>query len=178
MKDFLNFTNHTKMVIIIFGVLILWICFYCIKNFKTMDIQLRFLLVIVIVGFIAGIFISEEEDRNFALLKSNFSLTSGSIEEYIVPNLKGHRGNTRNSIRYIYKVGKEFISHSYYENYFISIPNDKPDLSLLYLVIYEKTNPRNSFILLNYPINSSDDLEKYKKMFKHGIPADAIKQDN
>lgn len=177
MKEFFNPGSHTKTVVVIFALIMICVLFYLVKNFKTIDIQLKFLLIVLILGSVAGISLSKEEERNVELLRSDFSLTTGSIEEYIVPNMKGFRGNTSNSIRYIYKVGKEFISHSYYENYFISIPNDKPDLSLLYLVIYENTNPRNSFILLNYPINSSGDLEKYKEMFKHEIPADAVKQD-
>jgi len=44
------------------------------------------------------------------------------------------------------------------------------------LVIYEKTNPKNSFILLNYPVTSSEDLERYKDLFKDKIPANAIKR--
>lgn len=175
MKDFFNLENHTKTVMLIFLIIIISIIFYLVKNFKTIDIQLKILLMVVIVGLIAGICMSKEDDKNLALLRNDFSLTTGSIEEYIVPNLKGYKGNTSNSIKYTYKVGNEFISHSYYENYFISIPNDKPNLNILYLVIYEKKNPRNSFILLNYPVNSSDDFNRYVEMFKNEIPANAFK---
>ena len=176
MKEYLNFENHTKMVTIIFGILILGICFYFIKNLKTMDIQLKFFLIIIMLGSIAGICKSRQEDKNVMLLKNNFSLTTGNVDEYIVTNLKG-KGDTGNSIKYIYSVGNKFFVNSYGENYHADIPNDKPDLSVLYLVIYQKDNPKNSFILLNYPVNSSKDFERYKEMFKEKIPDDAIKQD-
>lgn len=174
MKEFFNLGDHTKMIISIFGIIVLFIVFYFIKNFKTIDIQLKFLLIILIIGLVAGICLNREQDKNVALLKNNFYLTTGSIEQYIVTNLKG-KGDTGNSIKYIYSIDDQFFVHSYGENYYVDIPNDKPDLSILYLVIYEKTNPNNSFILLNYPINSSDDLERYKRMFKEKIPEDAIK---
>ena len=80
-------------------------------------------------------------------------------------------------IKFIFKVDDKFIDNQYQENYYVDIPDDKPDLTILYLVIYEKTNPKNSFILLNYPVNSSKDFERYKEMFKEKIPDDAIKQD-
>ena len=177
MKELFNLGDHTKMVISILIIFILFIVFYIIKNFRTIDFQLKIILLIIIIGFLAGILLSKKQDKNFELLKNNFYLTTGSIEEYIVPNLKGYRGNTSNSIKYIYKAGNQFIKNSYIESYFIAIPNKKPDLSILYLVIYEKTNPKNSFILLNYPITSPEDFERYKEMFKDKIPANAFKQD-
>ena len=174
MKEFFNLGDHTKIVISIFGIIVLFIVYYFIKNFKTIDIQLKFLLIILIIGLVAGICLNREQDKNVALLKNSFYLTTGSIDQYIVTNLKG-KGDTGNSIKYVYSIDNQFFVHSYGENYYVDIPNNKPDLSLLYLVIYEKTNPKNSFILLNYPVNSSDDLERYKKMFKEKIPEDAIK---
>lgn len=176
MKEFFNLVGHTKMIISIFGIIILFIIFYIIKNFKTIDIQLKFLLIILIIGLIAGICLSREENKKVTLLKNNFSLTTGSIEQYIVTNLKG-KGDTGNSIKYVYSINNQFFVHSYGENYYVDIPNNKPDLSILYLVIYEKMNPKNSFILINYPVSSSEDLERYKEMFKDKIPANAIKQD-
>ncbi|KQB41119.1 hypothetical protein RC62_4494 [Flavobacterium aquidurense] len=175
MKDFFNQENHTKTVVVIFIFIIICVIFYFVKNFKSIDNQLKILLMILIVGLVAGICLIREQDKNVELLKNNFYLTTGSIEQYIVTNLKG-KGDTGNSIKYIYSVDNHFFVHSYGENYYVDIPNDKPDLSLLYLVIYEKVNPKNSFILLNYPVNSSQDLERYKDLFKDKIPDDAIKQ--
>jgi len=50
-------------------------------------------------------------------------------------------------------------------------------LDISYLVIYEKDNPGNSFILVNYPINNPDDLDRYRKIFSQGIPDDTFKQE-
>jgi len=175
MKDFLSSGSHTKTAILFFLIIIICVFFYLIKNFKTIDIQLKILLMIIILGSIAGISLIQQEEKSVTLLRNNFYLTTGSIEEYIVTKLKG-KGDTGNSIKYIYSVENEFIAHSYGDNYYVDVPDDKPDLSVLYLVIYEKANPKNSFILLNYPVNSSEDLEPYKEIFKDNIPADAIKQ--
>ena len=176
MKDFFNLGSHTKTAILFFLIIIICVIFYLMKNFKTIDIQLKILLLIIILGSIAGISLIQKEDKSVALLRSNFSLATGIIEQYIVTNLKG-KGDTGNSIKYIYSINNQFFTNSYGENYYVDIPNDKPDLSLLYLVIYEKANPKNSFILLNYPVTSSEDLERYKDLFKDKIPANAIKQD-
>ncbi|SMP29629.1 hypothetical protein [Flavobacterium hercynium] len=176
MKELFNLGDHTKMITLIFGIIILLISFYLIKNFKTIDIQLKFLLSIIILGLIASILSKKEQDEQVTVLKNNFSLTTGNIETYNITNLKG-KGDIGNSIKYIYSVDEQYFVNSYGENYYVKIPQDKPDLSILYLVIYEKTNPKNSFILLNYPITSTEDFERYKEMFKDKIPANAIKQD-
>jgi len=176
MKELFNLGYHTKMVISILIIFILFIVFYIIKNFRTIDFQLKIILLIIIVGLIASILSKKEQDEQVTVLKNNFSLTTGSIETYNITNLKG-KGDIGNSIKYIYSVDEQYFVNSYGENYYVKIPQDKPVLSILYLVIYEKTNPKNSFILLNYPITSPEDFERYKEMFKDKIPANAIKQD-
>lgn len=174
MKDFFPLGEHVKMVTIIYIIVLIFICFYFFKYFKIIDNQLKFLLILLFFFFIYAILYSIEEDQNVTLLKNNYSLTTGNVEEYFVPKIKGR--NSYTTVKYIYQVNNDFFENQYQQNYYVDIPDDKPDLSILYLIIYEKTNPKNSFILLNYPINSSTDLEKYKEMFKHEIPANAIKQ--
>lgn len=66
------------------------------------------MLIILIIGLIAGICLSREENKKVTLLKNNFSLTTGSIEQYIVTNLKG-KGDTGNSIKYVYSINNEFF---------------------------------------------------------------------
>lgn len=175
MKEFLNIGQQTKIVTIIYIIVLICILFYCFKNFKTIDYQLKILLVFLFFGFSFAIYYSLKEDEKVKLLKDNFSLTSGNVVEYFIPRLTGRGAHKK--IKYIYNVNDKFIENYYQENYYVDIPDNKPDLSVLYLVIYEKENPKNSFILLNYPINSSKDLERYKEIFKDKIPEDAIKQD-
>lgn len=173
MKYFFNISEHIKMTTLIYIIVLICIAFYFLKNIKTIDYQLKLILILLFFGFIYIIYYGIEEDKNVILLKNNYSLTTGNIEEYFVPKLRGRGSNT--SIKYIYHVNNKYIKNSYQENPHIDIPNNKPDLSTLYLVIYEKTNPKNSFILLNYPIKNSDDLEKYNKLFADKIPKDAFK---
>jgi len=175
MKEFFNIDEHTKMIAIIYIAVLICILFYFFKNFKKIDYQLKLILVFLFFGFIYAIYSTIEKNEKAFLLRKNFSLTTGNIEEYFVPKLRGRGSNS--SIKYIYSVDNEFIQNQYQENYYVDIPDNKPDLSILYLVIYEKTNPKNSFILLNYPITSPEDFERYKEMFKDKIPANAIKQD-
>jgi len=174
MKDFFNIGQQTKIVTIIYIIVLIIILFYFVKNFKTIDYQLKIILFFLFFGFSFAIHYGLKEDEKVKLLKDNFSLTSGNIEEYFIPKLTGRGAHKK--IKYIYNVNGKFIENYYQENYYVDIPDNKPDLGLLYLVIYEKKNPKNSFILLNYPINSSEDFERYKEIFKDNIPADAIKQ--
>lgn len=173
MKDFFNIGEHIKTVAFIYIIVLIYILFFFLKNFKTMDYQLKIILIFLFFGFIYAIYYSIERNKKVSSLRNNFSLTTGNVKEYFVPKLRGRGSNT--SIKYIYHVNNQFIENQYQENYYVDIPDDKPDLSLLYLVIYEKANPENSFILLNYPVNSSEDLERYKEIFKDKIPEDAIK---
>ncbi|PAM92702.1 hypothetical protein B4N84_21460 [Flavobacterium sp. IR1] len=151
--------------------------YYFIKNYKTLDVQLKVLLLIAMVGTVWLFGEEKIKTKDLNNLKSNYAITTGKIEKYLVANLKGYKGNPGNSIKYSYSYNDEIIENSYYESYLIAIPDNKPDLSILHLVIYEKTNPKNSFILLNYPVTSPEDFERYKEMFKDKIPANAFKQD-
>jgi len=175
MKNLFDIGAHTKMTTLIYAFVLICISFYFLKNFKKIDTQLKIILVLLFCGFLFIIYYGIKEDKNVAFLRNNYLLTSGNIEEYFVPKLRGRGSNS--SIKYIYSVDNEFIQNQYQENYYVDIPDNKPDLSILYLVIYEKANPKNSFILLNYPITSTEDFERYKEMFKDKIPANAIKQD-
>lgn len=175
MKNLFSIGDHTKMTTLIYIIALIFIAYYFLKNFKTIDNQLKCVLVLMFFGLLFIIYYGIKEDKNVISLRNDFYLTTGSIEEYFVPKLTG-RG-AHKSIKYIFKVDDNFIENQYQENYYVAIPDDKPDLNILYLVIYEKKNPKNSFILLNYPVNSSEDLIRYKEIFKNKIPADAIKKD-
>jgi len=51
MEDFLNLRSHTKTAILFFLIIIICVIFYLMKNFKTIDIQLKILLVFLFFGF-------------------------------------------------------------------------------------------------------------------------------
>ncbi|MEN2412897.1 hypothetical protein AAYQ19_03775 [Flavobacterium sp. D4] len=171
----LNIGEHTLIVSIIYLVVVIGILVYFIKNFKKRDVELKVILILAFFSAFFLIYYGIKENKKVIALRNNFSLTSGSIEEYFIPKLTG-RGSHKN-IKYIFKVNDDFVENQYKENYYVDIPEDKPDLDILYLVIFEKTNPKNSFILLNYPIKTSDDLDRYRELFAKKIPDDAIKED-
>lgn len=175
MKDFFDFQDGPKIKISILFLVLICSMYYFFKNYKTLDFQPKLLLCIAILGSIWLFFQEKEENKDFNNLKNNFALTTGKIEKYIVVNLKGYKGNPGNSIKFKYVCNNETIENSYYESYIVSIPDAKPDLNISYLVIYEKSNPKNSYILLNYPIKNSDDFENYKNMFRDKIPEDVFK---
>ncbi len=114
-------------------------------------------------------YLSYQRGESFKQLSENFSLASGTITNYeIVPVVRGSGGN---KINYFFNVGGKTYSNGYRDKPFGNIPDDKPDLSVPYLVIFESQNPDNSLILLNYPIRNRDDLASYKRKFRNGIPA-------
>ena len=128
MRQILNIGEHTKMVVIIYIIVLICISFYFYKNFKTIDYQLKIILFFLFFGFLYAIYYSIEKNEKVFLLKNNFSLTTGNIEEYFVPKLRGRGSNT--SIKYIYRVDDQFIENQYQENYYFDIPDHKPDLAL------------------------------------------------
>ena len=145
-----------------------------------MDNQLKLILYILIIGFISGIHRTFVSNNNFNRLIVNYSLSKGKITQYFVPNLKGgisSRGisSSTNYIKYIYTVNTKIIENSYDFNSYIDIPDIKPNLDIEYLVIFEKTNFKNSFILLNYPLSSDGDFDLYKKQFEIKIPKNVFK---
>ncbi|MCC9065757.1 hypothetical protein [Flavobacterium piscisymbiosum] len=182
MKYILELQEGTKVKLIILIFVLFFSFYYVFKNYKTAHLQSKILSLIGIVGSIWLMYYEINKNNSVELLKRNFELTTGTIEKYLVPNIKGAipsvgKGADHNYIKYSYEVNDKTETNSYDENYFIKIPDIKPNLNIPYLVIYEKTNPLNSFILLNYPINNADDLNRYQEKFSHGIPDDTFKKE-
>jgi hypothetical protein len=180
MNDFNNLTHNLQNAIIIFIIIILFATFYFIKKFESSNIQIKIILIIVIFGLIFKIYSIFAEHKNYLELKNNFSLTNGHIDLYFVPKIKGgipSRGipASTNSITYSFKIHDSIIKCDNLDGVYIYLPDEKPNLKIEYLVIYENNNPKNSFILLDYPINNNGDLEKYKKLFSQKIPDNAFK---
>jgi hypothetical protein len=173
MEDFIDTLYDLKTPLVICLIVLSCFAFYFVKNSKKLDFQFKLFFLIFFFSSIIMLYFVVNEEKNAVLLKKDFSLTTGQIEEYFVAG----RSKATNKIRYIYRVGNKFIENSYSENPYVAIPDYKPDLSILYLVIYEKKNPQNSFVLLNYPINTTEDFRNYKKMFENKIPSNAIYQD-
>jgi hypothetical protein len=106
-------------------------------------------------------------------VKNNYSLTTGKLTRYSPPS-KG-RTPSPPSIEYNYIVNNQLYQNSYQENSLLEIPDNKPNTDVEYLVIYEKSNVKNSFLLFNYPILDYSDFENFKKQFEKGIPKNTFK---
>lgn len=180
MKTINNLTLNSKIGIVVLIFAIIYSLYYLFKNYGTIDTQLKVIMCLLIFGFIYGIYNTIISNDSFNKLIDNYSLTTGKIMQYFVPNLKGgvaSRGisSSTNYIKYTYNVDSKKYENAYDFNNYVDIPDLKPNLDIEYLVIYEKGNPKNSFILLNYPINSSKDFEKYDDLFKDKIPENVFK---
>ncbi|TEB45445.1 hypothetical protein D0809_00060 [Flavobacterium circumlabens] len=143
-----------------------------------MNNQLKIILILLSLGSIFLAYDRFEKNRSFNHLMGNFEMTRGKVLKVFISNKTSLRGGSaRNDITYSYLVGSEHYVTKNIENEYIVIPNITPKTNCDYIVIYQKGNPNNSILLLNYPVNSSEDLERYKEIFKDKIPEDAIKQD-
>lgn len=142
-----------------------------------MNTQLKALFLLLFIGVIGLICFNVNDELQAKSIILNYGLTCGKIDRHIIATTGYKAMAKRYGIEYNYLVEGKSIRNRYYENVFVNIPAEKPNVDIEYLVIYENNNPKNSFILLNYPINSNNDLEKYKRLFKIKIPDNAINQD-
>jgi hypothetical protein len=104
-------------------------------------------------------------------LLNNYSIAQAKIKEYLVERapLKGGP-RAINTVRYFFKDNNNNDVYKTEANG--TFPDEKPNLDVLYLVIYEKTNSKNCFLLINYPIKNNSNYEEYKNIFSEGIPKD------
>lgn len=102
-------------------------------------------------------------------IKQNYVLTEGKVTFY-----RTGRGKSDGEVDYDFKIRDEWFSNVNYENQFVEIPDEKPDTTISYLVIYEKDLPQNGFILFNYPLKEKGDLLQYRELFKNGMPKDVF----
>lgn len=145
--------------------------YYLYKKFKNTNNELKILLVLLIFGSIFLSYYNYQENISFNTLRNNYVLSKGKITTYFISNKVSLRGGSgSNDIKYTYLVGNEEFENKYSERGYIDIPDVKPDLNFEYLILYQKDNPNNSVILLNYPLKSKNDFDKYRKIFLQGIP--------
>ncbi|WP_428229851.1 hypothetical protein [Flavobacterium sp.] len=170
MDFFLDLGTILKVIIVLLiAVLIFRLCYF-FEGFSTINFPnlvgiFIFLLIAVYMFFNAVI-----ETHYVMKIKDNYALTEGKITYY-----KSGRGRrSTGKVEFEYMVNNEIISNSVIENYFVEIPETKPDTTSSYLVIYEEGLPGNSYLLFNYPIKDADDLREYEELFKKGIPEDVF----
>ncbi len=179
MTEFNQLSRGYKILIIALILVFILATFYAVKNFKDFNsIQKIFLLLagcVVVFGVINFV-----RNNDFKKLINHYGITKGSIERYNVESKLSlpSRGlsNSRNRISFTYQVENKRYKKMYSQNGFVDVPDKKPDLTMEYIVIYQSDNPQNSFLLLNYPIRSKSELDRYRRQFLEKIPDDAFKK--
>lgn len=174
---FSSFSQITRTRITILFVLVVLGMSYYFLNYKSMNAQLKVLIFILLIGGVWLVYSNVKDEKKTRSIILNHSLTTGKIDRHIISTTGYKSQVTRYGIEYSYLAEGKIIQNRYYENAFVNVPEEKPNLEIEYLVIYEKGNPKNSFILLNYPLIRQGDFEKYEKMFAEGIPKDVFRRD-
>lgn len=177
MEEINHLNNHT--IAVISGLLFsaFFTSYYLIKNIQKIKNELKTILVLLIFGAFFLSYYNYQENISFNALRSNYSLSKGKINNYFISNKFSLRGGTgSNDLKYTYNVSNREFENKYSDRGYIDIPDVKPDLTIEYLVLFEKDNPQNSVILLNYPIKSKNDFKKYEIIFASGIPKNVFKR--
>ncbi|OOV25963.1 hypothetical protein BXU11_15025 [Flavobacterium sp. LM5] len=173
--EFIKNLESKTISTILFLIVVVFFSGRIIIKSNKMTLELKILICLISFGTIFLIYDRLKSDTEYKRIYTNYSLTKGKILEYFVANMKDYKGNPGNSIKYTYIINNDTLENSYYENIFVEIPDDKPDLKNDFLVIYENGNFKNSFILLNYPIKNSSEFIYYQKQFKDKIPDNVFK---
>ena len=178
MKEFLNLNGHTQILTTALIIFAIGTGYYFYKNYRKANTELKILLYLLITGSFYLCFYAFQENVMYNALQKKYSITEGKIILYLVSNKISFRGGSgRNSVEYFYFVNNQKYINKYDENGYVEIPDNKPTLNIKYLVIYQKDNPQNSVILLNYPITSANDYSNYKNIFANSIPNDVFLRD-
>lgn len=168
-----EYSVNNKMIILIVTFFIITALVYFKKTEKKQNTQWRLLYLVILVFFSIGIYLIIKKDQDFNNLKKDYELSIGLIDKYIVT--KAGKGQNGNKCDFNFQADGKLISAQNYSNPYTNLPNNKPNLEKNYLVIYQKNNPKNNFILLNYPIKDSSDFLFYKKEFQNKIPENTFK---
>ncbi len=169
--------STTKIKVFILIALLIYAIFYFIKNRKILNYQLKILMPFFILICFGLIYFEIAVDIKFKSLLTNFNLTTGRINSYFISKNNENKWQSTNRIAYLYNCNRINFQNSYYENSHVNLPDVLPDLTLNYIVIYQKTNPKNSFILLNYPCNQNDELLNFQKIFQNKLPNNVFRDD-
>lgn len=171
MENFNNLQFHTIFFSILSAIIVVCILYYIVKNYKTINFQLKLILIIITIAIPFKIYEIIGNDNQIQSLVKNFNVTNGKV----IKHIRG-KGKAISYIVFKYYINNIEVIKQYDNTYYSSFPVEKPNLNSEYLVIYENGNPKNSLILLNYELKDKKDLEKYKREFQKKIPESAFNQ--
>lgn len=166
LNNFHGFTSLNLLLTTIVAIVFIITLVYFLKNYKFYNKYSIPLYFVIIILFSAAGFMYINRDQKIINLKADYEIAIGKIDKYIVT--KGV--NKINRCDFTFETNGEVYYVNNNSNPYTNLPNKKPNLELSYLVIYQKSKPTNSFILLNYPLKDSLDFLKLKAEFKNGIP--------
>ena len=173
LNNFQGFTSLSILLTIIVAIVFIIALVYFFKNTKLYNKHSIPLYFVILIVFTAAGFMYINKDQKISDLKADYEIAIGKIDKYIVT--KGV--NISNKCDFTFeKKGKVFYGNNN-SNPYTDLPNKKPNLELSYLVIYQKSKPINSYILLNYPIKDSSDFKKYQVLYEKEIPENVFRND-
>ncbi|MFA7444809.1 MAG: hypothetical protein WCY89_02600 [Flavobacteriaceae bacterium] len=166
----------TNNIIIIITLLVFVFSLLLLQKLTKFDFHLKAIIIVFISLFSAMILLSIKGNTEFEKLKNDYAFSEGTILEYI--NNEGKKPTKRliQKVKYKYLVDNYIYTNQINEYSEIVFPYFKPNLEMKYLVIYEKNNPQNSYILFNYPLNNTIQKDEYIKLFEKGIPENVFEK--
>lgn len=173
LNNFQGFTSLSILLTIIVAIVFIIALVYFFKNTKLYNKHSIPLYFVLLIFFTVAGFMYINRDRKITDLKTDYEIAIGKIDKYIAT--KGVNKLNRCSFTFE-KKGKVFYVDNN-SNPYTNLPNEKPNLELSYLVIYQKSKPINSYILLNYPIKDSSEFKKYHVLFEKEIPKNVFRND-
>jgi hypothetical protein len=169
MEFFLSLSSVFRIIIeLLIAILLFRLCFF-LRYFSKFESTSLISIFVLMFGMVVCFFNLFVERHCVMQLKENYALAEGEITYY-----ETGRGKSKGQIEYNYMVDEKMILDTLYENSFVKIPDEKPDTTLKYLVIYHEDSPQNSFILCDYPIIGNLDKIRYEKLFEKEIPIDVF----
>lgn len=132
------------------------------------EFSIWFYLIILAIFIILGSMFRHYTNSKTKAIFNNPGYTTGEIVYYSKP--KGAVRSipaTNPHIRYTYYVnGKEYLGN--YSASLLEIPNVGQKSGDIYMVVYLKTDPSRSRMLLSYPVKDSTEFLKFKNKFEAG----------
>ncbi len=131
---------------------------------KKNYIILAFLLTISIITILWG---GKSKAKDLITYLGDYEYEIGTVTDVIQRGaMKGVIGHT--SVRYTFEVN-DVVYTKYYNSSFYEV-NSNVDFFAHYIVIYNKSNPENSLLLGDYPINNNTEFQSFKEEFVNKIP--------
>lgn len=173
LNNFYGFTPLNLLLTTIVAIVFIIALVYFLKNYKFYNKYSIPLYFVILILFSAAGFMYINRDQKIINLKADYEIAIGKIDKYIVT--KGV--NKINRCDFTFETNGEVYYENNNSNPYTNLPNKKPNLETNYLVIYQKSKPTNSFILLNYPLKDSIDFKKYHVLFEKEIPENVFRND-